>query len=94
MTVADFIRSVPNLSDAELRAALTCPDFGDGDATAHAGMANAALDELLRRQRHRCADVCRDWAADMRATWDPFDNSWAHQEARGAEECEHRIREL
>jgi hypothetical protein len=53
-----------------------------------------ALAELLRRERERCADVCRDWAADMRTTWDIQTNKWAHQEAAGAEECEHRIREM
>lgn len=57
-----------------------------------------ALAELLRREREamrdQCADVCRDWAADMRATYDFVTNRWAHREAAGAEECEHRIRGL
>ena len=52
------------------------------------------LDELLRRERERCAKECRSWAADMRATWDAQANRWAHQQAAGAEECEHRIRGL
>lgn len=92
MTVADFIRGVPTATDAALRQMLTMPDFDDGDGTAHYGMAEAALAELLRRERERCAAVCREIVDErMSSTYACPEYRW---EAAGAAECEHRIRGL
>lgn len=57
-TVGDFIRNVEQLPDQVLRDYLTTHD-PEQDPTAHLGMATAALEELLKRERDRCAGVAQ-----------------------------------
>lgn len=59
MTVADFIRLIPDATTVELTAAL-CDIDPEQDSTARAGMADLAIRELIRRERERCATVCDD----------------------------------
>jgi hypothetical protein len=63
MTVGQFIRDVGTLSDAALRAYLVSHD-PEQDPTAHLAMATAALEEMLRRERDRCAAVLQAKAAE------------------------------
>jgi hypothetical protein len=81
-TVSQFIRDVGTLPDADLRSYLVSHD-PEQDATAHLAMATAAVDELLRRERDRCAGECASVAAETYSDRDEI-----------AIECEQRIRGL
>lgn len=93
MTVGQFIRDVGTLSDVDLRSYLVLLDT-EQDTTAHFGMATAALGELLKRERERCAKECDEMARkEHRLVADANPNAcieraWSHEYAA------ERIREL
>jgi len=57
------------------------------------GGRRAALAELLRRERDRCAAACREVVQERRS-YDFPTHKFFWSEAAGAEECEHRIARL